>query len=107
MIDSSVVFTFRKAKMTARIYKSYKMPTQSGGGNSKNWILEFVARDRRFQDQIMGWTGSTDMEATQVKLFFDSQNDAVKFAKKTGLDYLVVVPKEDLYVVKTYTDNYK
>jgi hypothetical protein len=93
--------------MTVKIHKSYKVATQSGNANGKDWVLEFMQRDRRFQDQIMGWTGSTDMKATEVRLHFKDKDEAIKFAKDNKLEYFVSEPKKNECVIKTYTDNYK
>ncbi|MFN3913146.1 NADH dehydrogenase ubiquinone Fe-S protein 4, partial [Hyphomonas sp.] len=48
--------------MEARIFKPAKSAMQSGRGNTKDWVLEFVnpAAKRRL-DPLMGWTGIDDM----------------------------------------------
>jgi hypothetical protein len=73
--------------MIVKIYKDYKMPTQSGRANINEWILEFMSVDDRFQEQIMGWTGSENMYPNEVKLRFENKKQAITFAKKNKFLY--------------------
>ena len=75
--------------MIVKIYKDYKMPTQSGSANINEWILEFMSVDDRFQEQIMGWAGSENMYPNEVKLRFEDKNQAITFAKKNKLDFFM------------------
>jgi hypothetical protein len=92
--------------MIVKIYKDYKMPTQSGSANINEWILEFMSVDDRFQEQIMGWTGSENMYPNEVKLRFEDKNQAVTFAKKNKLDFFIKEPIEVKQTIKSYIDNY-
>jgi hypothetical protein len=92
--------------MTIKIYKAYKMPTQSGNANAEEWLLEFVSQGRRFQVQVMGWTGNADMYGSEVKLRFQSKEQAIKFAKDKKVEYYVKDYIKPEYVIKKYTDNY-
>ena len=92
--------------MIAKIYKDYKMPTQSGRANINEWILEFMSVDDRFQEQIMGWTGSENMYPNEVKLRFEDKNQAITFAKKNKLDFFIKEPVEVKQTIKSYLDNY-
>jgi|TARA_B110000503_G_C6869798_1_gene298164 hypothetical protein len=92
--------------MIVKIYKDYKMPTQSGRANINEWILEFMSVDDRFQEQIMGWTGSENMYPNEVKLRFEDKNQAITFAKKNKLDFFIKEPVEVKQTIKSYIDNY-
>ncbi len=79
---------------------------QSGKANSKRWVLEFEqASDARFVEPLMGWTGSDDM-SQEVKLTFDSSDDAISFAKAQGLEYKLVQPQAKKRVIRAYSDNF-
>ena len=78
--------------MLARIYQPAKSAMSSGQGNSKSWVLEYAPEQARRIDPLMGWTGSGDMRS-QVKLNFASREEAVAFAEKHGVAYVVEEPK--------------
>ncbi|MFM9942617.1 MAG: ETC complex I subunit [Hyphomicrobiaceae bacterium] len=92
--------------MTARIYRPAKTAMQSGQARTKDWLLEHEPSAARQIDPLMGWTGSTDTRG-QVKLAFDSKEDAIAYAEKNGLAYVVVEPKSRKPVKKSYADNFK
>ena len=92
--------------MTARIYKPARTAMQSGAGNTKQWILVFEPEQRRVADPLMGWTSSTDMRG-QVKLEFDTVEEAVAFAKREGLAYHVEEPHEPKRRAISYSDNFR
>lgn len=92
--------------MIVKIYKDYKMPTQSGRSNIDEWILEFMSIDDRFQEQIMGWTGSKNMYPNEVKLRFENKNQAITFAKKNKLEFFIKEPIKQNKTIKSYLNNY-
>ena len=92
--------------MIVKIYKDYQTPTQSGTANINQWILEFISTDDRFQEQIMGWTGSSNMYPSEVKLRFEDKNQAVKFAKKNKLEFFIQEYAEGEKTIKSYVNNY-
>lgn len=73
-------------------------------GKSKNaWVLEYTS-DSQSIDDVMGWSGSSDTKASEVKLRFDSQEEAVKFAKETGVQYKVMESNQrKQYIKSAYT----
>ncbi|MAH84926.1 MAG: hypothetical protein CBB68_11610 [Rhodospirillaceae bacterium TMED8] len=89
----------------SRIYKPTKTAMQSGQRNTKQWVLEFEPEHGYDIDTLMGWIGSTDMRQ-QVKLKFNSKQDAVTFAERHGIDYQVHTPKQRRLRPKNYSDNY-
>ena len=92
--------------MIVKIYKDYKIPTQSGRANISEWVLEFMSVDDRFQEQIMGWTGSENMYPNEVRLRFENKKQAITFAKKNKLDFFIKEPIEVKQTIKSYIDNY-
>ncbi len=90
-----------------RIYNPPKSAMQSGKANSKKWILESIPNDARFVDPVMGWTGSSDMYASEVKLRFSTKEEAELYAKGAGWEYEIIEPKQAKPKVKSYSDNFK
>ncbi len=93
--------------MLARIYQPSKSAMQSGQGKTKVWLLEYAPEDARFLDPLMGWTGSDDMKS-QVRLRFETREEAVAYAEKHGIPYQVADPKKRSHVLRTngYGDNF-
>ncbi len=92
--------------MQARIYRPAKTVMQSGRGNTKLWVLEFELATPRRPEPLMGWTSSGDT-LNQVRLHFDSQEDAVAYAERKGLSYTVERAHERRVVPRNYADNFK
>ena len=92
--------------MVARIYKPAKTSMQSGTARTKRWVLDFEPEAPRFVEPLMGWTGSSDMNA-QVRLTFDSKEEAVGYAKRRGLGYEVSEPHGRVPHAKAYSDNFR
>jgi hypothetical protein len=78
--------------MRARIYQPARNAMQSGTAKTKGWVLEFAQSSAREVDPLMGWTSSTDT-ATQVKLRFETREDAEDYARAKGLEFEVLVPQ--------------
>ena len=92
---------------SARIYQPAKDPSQSGLARTKQWILEFDRTERRETDPLMGWTSSGDM-LQQVKLEFDTREDAVAYATRAGISYRVEEPQKPVMRKGlSYSDNFK
>jgi hypothetical protein len=89
----------------ARIYRPAKTAMQSGRANTRGWVLEFEPGAPKTIDPLMGWTGSGDM-AGQVRLRFASSKDAIAYAKRHGLAYQVIEPKERVLRPRSYADNF-
>jgi hypothetical protein len=88
-----------------RIYQPTKTAMQSGRAKTKNWILEFDPDARNTPDALMGWAGSSDTEV-QVKLAFESAEDAAAHAEKEDWTYTVQQPKQRRIRPKAYADNF-
>jgi hypothetical protein len=91
--------------MLARIYRPAKTAMQSGRGKTNDWVLEFEPASARRSDPLMGWTQSSDMDG-QVRLSFDTQEEAVRYAQTHGLAFQVVDPKPAKRIIKAYSDNF-
>ncbi|MIL09669.1 ETC complex I subunit, partial [Salmonella enterica subsp. enterica] len=79
---------------------------QSGKAKTGRWVLEFDPASPRKIDPLMGYTTSRDM-TSQIRLTFDSRDEAVAYARKTGIDFRVEEPKESKRRQISYSDNFK
>lgn len=79
--------------MRARIYQPARTAMSSGTAKTKHWVLEYVADEARSVDPLMGWTSSADTQA-QVKLSFESKDEALAYARHHGIDAAVTEPKK-------------
>lgn len=89
-----------------RIYKPSKTAMQSGQANTRQWLLEFEPGEQKRIEPLMGWVSSGDTQG-QVKLRFDSKDEAVAFAEKNGYAYLVEEPKTRRVRPKSYAENFR
>jgi hypothetical protein len=92
--------------MDARIYQPAKTAMQSGRGNTQKWIIDFAPAEAKRTDALMGWVSSGDMRG-QVRLQFDTKEQAVDFAKRNGLSYQLREPKPHRPRPKNYADNFR
>jgi ETC complex I subunit conserved region len=92
--------------MTARIHRPPNSAMQSGSARSKHWLLEFEPEQGKSIDPLMGYTSSSDMNA-QLKLWFDTAEEAIAYAIKKGISYRVEQPKIATRKVAVYSDNFK
>jgi hypothetical protein len=92
--------------MGARIYQPSKTATQSGAAKSRRWLLEFEPETAREIEPLMGWTSSADMNA-QVKLWFETKEDALAYAARKGIAASVEEPAQKVRRTQAYSDNFK
>ena len=90
--------------MTARIYLPARSAMQSVQAKDK-WALEYEPESPRQIEPLMGWTSSTDMRS-QVKLRFDSKDEAVAYAQRNGIAYRIDEPKEATRKLVSYSENF-
>jgi len=88
-----------------KIYKPAKNAMQSGRANVRRWVLEYAPADAQHNDGLMGWSGSHDTNR-QLKLRFDTKDEAVAYAQRKGLDYKVIEPHDRSFKPKSYADNF-
>ena len=91
--------------MTARIYKPARTAMQSGTAKTKDWVLDFDPEQPRAVEPLMGWTSSADMRQ-QVRLQFDSKEEAIAYCEREGIAYRVIEPKKTARRVIAYADNF-
>ena len=92
--------------MTARIYKPAKTAMQSGSARTRDWVLDYEPERAREIDPLMGWTSSSDMDQ-QLKLTFETREEAIAYAERSGFAYTVTEPEVRKPVRKAYADNFK
>ena len=91
--------------MAARIYKPAKTAMQSGQAGTKCWALDFEPEEARQVEPLMGWTSSSDMRQ-QVRLRFDSKEEAVAYCERHGIAYQVFGAKVPKRRTISYSDNF-
>jgi NADH dehydrogenase ubiquinone Fe-S protein 4 len=93
--------------MTARIYKPAKTAMQSGRAKTHLWVLEYEPASPKDVDPLMGWTGSSDMKADELRLKFESREAAIDYATRHGIAYRVEDQHERRVRPKSYADNFR
>ncbi|MFG1418382.1 ETC complex I subunit [Xanthobacter sp. V0B-10] len=91
--------------MVARIYKPTRNAMQSGVANTKQWVLEYEPEQPRTVEPLMGYTASTDMRS-QIRLTFESKEEAVAYAERNAIPYQVSEPHEAGRKKIAYSDNF-
>ncbi len=91
--------------MTARIYKPAKTAMQSGHAKTQEWVLNYEPEQPREVEPLMGWTSSGDMRQ-QVRLRFDTVEEAVAYCERHGIAYQVFDTKPAARRVMSYSDNF-
>lgn len=90
----------------ARIYQPSRTAMQQGQAKTRHWLLEYEPAAPRTRDPLMGWTSSRDTRA-QLKLRFDSREEAVAYAERNGIAYEVIEPHTRRTTIKSYADNFR
>lgn len=91
--------------MLARIHKPSKNAMQSGRANTRLWELVFEPASARTPDPLMGWTQTADTHG-QVRLRFDTREEAVAYAQRNGISFEVQAEATTKRIIKTYADNF-
>jgi hypothetical protein len=92
--------------MRARIFQPPKNAMQSGWATTQGWVLEFVGGSPRRPDPLMGWIGGGDTQ-TQVRLNFDTREEAIAYAERNAIDYEIELPTVRRIRPKAYADNFR
>lgn len=92
--------------MRARIFEPAKSAMQSGKALTKKWLLEFEPEKALEIDPLMGWTSSSDMRQ-QVRLEFDTCDEAIAYCKAHGVAYSVFEPHRPEVRPKSYAENFR
>jgi len=88
-----------------RIYRPSKSAMQSGRSSTRQWVLEYEPSDGQSADSLMGWAGSHDT-SRQLKLKFPSKEEAIAYAKRKGVSYTVLQPRDRTVRAKSYAANF-
>ena len=92
--------------MTARIYRPSPNAMQSGRGKSKDWVLVHEPAAPRGIEPLMGYTSTTDTRA-QVRLTFETLDEAESYARANGIPYTVQPPHTPVPKRSNYSDNFR
>jgi len=91
--------------MLARIYKPARTAMQSGAAKTKAWQLDYEPEQPRVIEPLMGWTSSGDMKQ-QLRLRFESKEEAIAYCERHGIPFQVAEPKEPARRTIAYADNF-
>lgn len=92
--------------MTALIYRPAPNAMQSGRGKSKSWMLVHELVEAKSIDPLMGYTTSGDTRQ-QVRLSFDTQEEAEAYAQKNGIAYSLQPAHDATPKRQSYPDNFR
>ena len=90
----------------ARIVEEQRRTTQSGKARAGRWTLEFERQEALKPDPLTGWAGSGDTN-TQLRLIFDSKEQAVAYAEAKGLEVHLVPAAPVALKLQAYADNFR
>jgi hypothetical protein len=90
----------------ARISEIQRKTTQSGKARDGRWMLEFERQQPQRPDPLTGWAGSGDT-ATQVRLSFDSKEEAMAYAERKGFEVHIVPATPVTLKLQAYADNFR
>ena len=79
---------------------------QQGQAGTRRWVVEFEPEAPRRVEPLMGWTSSADTR-TQLRLRFETKEEAVAYAKRQGYMYTLEEPRERSPKPKAYADNFR
>jgi hypothetical protein len=91
--------------MTIKIYKPSKTAMQSGFGKTKLWLAEYISNEETVKDNLMGWNSSYDTKS-QIKVFFNTKEQAIEWAKNNNYQYFIEEPKIKKVKLKSYASNF-
>jgi hypothetical protein len=92
--------------MTLKIYKPSKTAMQSGRGKTKKWIAEYKSEISTSKDFLMNWISSADTKS-QIKVFFNTKEQAIAWAKKNNYQFYVEDPHKRKIKPKSYASNFQ
>lgn len=92
----------------AIISKRPQLGEEGGGSRIKKWQLIFDRSESLKADPLTGWAGSSgNTRADQVRLFFDSPEDAIAYCERQGFAFEVVPEPPSRLLLQSYADNFK
>ncbi|MBA3669017.1 MAG: ETC complex I subunit [Sphingomonas sp.] len=90
----------------ARIIEIQRKTTQSGKARDGKWTLEYEREQPQRPDPLTGWSGSGDTK-TQVRLTFDTREEALAYATRKGLAVHLVPAPPVALKLQAYADNFR
>ena len=94
------------AIMTARIFRPAPNAMQSGRGKSNEWVLVYEPASPREIEPLMGYTSTSDARA-QIRLSFDTLEEAEAYARANGIPYSVQPAHSRVPLRSSYPDNFR
>ncbi len=91
---------------SVRIFPTTKTASQSGRGKLGRWLLEYNITSARIPEALMGWISSQDT-SNQIRIVFDTMDQAIDFAEAKGLTYDLEEERERKLKPRNYLDNFK
>jgi len=92
--------------MVARIFKPARNAMQSGKAKTDRWVLAYEPESPITVEPLMGYNTSGDMKR-QIRLSFDTKEEAVAYAQKNGIPYQLFEPHLDTRKKISYSDNFR
>jgi hypothetical protein len=92
--------------MAARIYQRQRNAMQSGRARTHLWVLEFESARAKRPDPLTGWAGGAETQE-QVILTFHSQEAALAYAARNGIDAHLIPPEQPTLKLQAYADNFR
>jgi hypothetical protein len=89
-----------------RIYQPPKTAMQSGRAMTDKWVVEFEPDAPREVEPLMGWISGRDTRR-QVKLRFDTREEALAYAERNGFKVELAEPHKPRFKAKSYADNFR
>lgn len=77
----------------------------SGRANTDKWCLEYQSNERSQIDPLTGNTRNTDTRE-QLKMRFDTLEDAVAYAKAKAIPHRVVDRPKSKRIPRSYSENF-
>ena len=91
---------------SVRIYKPAKTAMQSGRAKAQKWVMETETETARRPEDLMGWVSSGDT-LNQIRISFDTLEDAIAHAEKKGWAYVVSQPNVRKLQPRNYSDKFR
>lgn len=79
---------------------------QSGRAKTDVWVLEYDRAAPLTPEPLMGWTSAGDT-LNQVRLTFDTRDQAVGYARARNIPFILSTPRERTVRPRNYADNFK
>jgi hypothetical protein len=91
---------------TVRIFQPPKTAMQSGRAGTHKWLLVFEPNSAEQVEPLMGWISGRDTRR-QVKLQFETKEEALAYAERHGFAVELEEPRDRRYKPRSYADNFR